>query len=172
MDFYSTYEELKQNRHRTNIKDINNFYSTYEELKPHLLCWGDTPQTPFLLYLWGIETIIMISLWYHFAITFLLYLWGIETANMSVILRLYIYFYSTYEELKLFFEFITYFPFYYFYSTYEELKQFLWTYFSQLKKTFLLYLWGIETCKSLWGTQSCLSHFYSTYEELKHTVWS
>ena len=58
--------------------------------------------TPFLQYLWGIETWLYNI--FSFALTsFLQYLWGIETARCkSLLIVLYHCFYSTYEELKLF----------------------------------------------------------------------
>ena len=124
LNFYSTYEELKQpkycliscsvniiftlpmrnwNMHRKKQATLfcPYFYSTYEELKLLIAI-------PTSLYLCA----------------FLLYLWGIETSAINLLLCVsFAYFYSTYEELK--------------HSQQEK--------WSAWRKKFLLYLWGIET---------------------------
>ena len=78
---------------------------------------------------------------------FLLYLWGIETLNTyqhHLILGLSFYF--TYEELKLLFSPEGRTLFVCFYFTYEELKHVLNQKLQDIFNSFLLYLWGIETC--------------------------
>ena len=147
---------------------LNYFYSTYEELKHKSIytCpiysqiftlpmrnWNIYAQVEigeikirFLLYLWGIETLLKNGVKSNF-FTFLLYLWGIETTvhipkkprgqhiftlpmrnwnfctlRMSSLLQLQ-NFYSTYEELKRSLLIaIASQGFGNFYSTYEELK--------------------------------------------------
>ena len=60
------------------------FYFTYEELK-HI--WNIPFRyilIKFLLYLWGIETLIDVSAGIkNFVVPFLLYLWGIETKVLT-----------------------------------------------------------------------------------------
>ena len=120
----------------------------------------------------------------------LLYLWGIETVSTRLNPQANQRFYFTYEELK---------PQHFvkllkrclssFYFTYEELKPKDMIESNKVKKAFLLYLWGIETQRTLallrrsvrvftlpmrnWNYSFLLIYheenvcFYFTYEELK-----
>ena len=143
--FYFTYEELKRHdlavgQHMSGLvftlpmRNWNTrlicqrpsgkarFYFTYEELKHHSQSLGLFRLAGFLLYLWGIETLLW-PLQSHSYCLFLLYLWGIETCwrckwaaktksvftlpmrNWNTIMSMIttgklMSFYFTYEELK------------------------------------------------------------------------
>ena len=142
------------------------FYSTYEELKHDRITWQGRAKSLFLQYLWGIETMVVISK-KNKACMFLQYLWGIETSSSSIFA-------------------ISIHPF----------LQYLWGIETKIVKkvinneiVFLQYLWGIETrCKYRWWMNQYhvftvpmrnwnslplgfnvhfYAGFYSTYEELK-----
>ena len=147
------------------------FYFTYEELK-HQSGQASGPDLfSFLLYLWGIETNLLVMVLYFFRPVFtlpmrnwnciqlfliqtpnkfLLYLWGIETR---------------YRMRSLLHERLTF-------------LLYLWgieTPKSKLAKTlyalFLLYLWGIETIIYAMMIFIVIMSFYFTYEELKHMLF-
>ena len=102
-------------------------------------------QTPFLSYLWGIETIMIVSR-FPFLVGFLSYLWGIETSlcpsEMRSLYRFLSYLWgietippcATFDKCS-----------YCFYLTYEGLKPSSNSIPSFLQISFLSYLWGIET---------------------------
>ena len=57
--FYFTYEELKLSDWLANVGQSDwSFYFTYEELKHEILITFEENKRMFLLYLWGIETIL------------------------------------------------------------------------------------------------------------------
>ena len=164
--FYSTYEELKPVfiiliitfkisflQYLWGIetwvagiidKIISGFYSTYEELKLLIMIQGSCLGNLFLQYLWGIETKKILPVKWSSPQVFTVPMRNWNTIFASCGLYSFIGFYSTYEELKPFFEWVEQYGSPGFYSTYEELKH----------RTLLYYI-----IKGL--------SFYSTYEELK-----
>ena len=129
---------------RTNWE--NGFYSTYEELKPYFSLVCPCVSISFLQYLWGIETLDIVSrqIIPDRVFTVPMRNWNFNTAclNSSDCWR----FYSTYEELKLIdWSPVSAFDVVGFYSTYEELKPILVGNNSKISQPFLQYLWGIET---------------------------
>ena len=121
--FYSTYEELKRTIWPSNIsKFFLCFYSTYEELKLFFVYPNVLLTTSFLQYLWGIETMDMITNMAYFTL-FLQYLWGIETKLL----------FCRYSDQVKFLQYL--------WGIETDL---VWRR-SELAELFLQYLWGIET---------------------------
>ena len=101
LGFYSTYEELKQNKNWNVSNYFYRFYSTYEELKPISSFFSSHLLVQFLQYLWGIETLHIPSMKRCSQKVF-----TVPMRNWNYCITLYIMlsspcFYSTYEELKL-----------------------------------------------------------------------
>ena len=114
--------------------------------------------------------------------------------NIYIFILSILSFYSTYEELKHQTHLVVRSLVFSFYSTYEELKLIRLNFQTWIFFLFLQYLWGIETCFSLWKATACCwvftvpmrnwnkvsalesgcfpICFYSTYEELKHETES